>query len=166
MSAAGPRAVALTLCGVEVLAMAGTMTFQALIPTFIADWQLSHTEAGWISGAAYAGYMAGVPLLVSLTDRIDARRIVILFALVAALSSLGFALFATGVWSALVFRLLNGLALAGTYMPGLKALTDRVEGPRLGRYQSLYTATFSVGTSLSLLQAGLIGDWLGWNRPQ
>jgi len=156
------REVALTLCAAEVLAMAGTMTFQALIPTFIGEWQLSHTEAGWISGAAYAGYMAGVPLLVSLTDRIDARRIVLLFALLASLSSLGFALFASGVWSALAFRVLNGLALAGTYMPGLKALTDRVEGPRLSRYQSLYTATFSVGTSLSLLQAGLIGDWLGW----
>ena len=58
--------------------------------------------------------------------------------------------------------MLNGLALAGTYMPGLKALTDRVEGPSVSRYQSLYTATFSVGTSLSLLQAGLVGDWLGW----
>jgi len=162
VSAGGPRAVALTLCAVEVLAMAGTMTFQALIPTFIGEWQLSHTEAGWISGAAYAGYMAGVPLLVSLTDRIDARRIVLLFALLASLSSLGFALFASGVWSALAFRVLNGLALAGTYMPGLKALTDRVEGPRLSRYQSLYTATFSVGTSLSLLQAGLVGEWLGW----
>lgn len=161
-TAAEQRAVALTLCAVEVLAMAGTMTFQALIPTFIAEWQLSHAEAGWISGAAYAGYMAGVPLLVSLTDRIDARRIVLVFALVACLSSLGYALFATGVWSALAFRVLNGLALAGTYMPGLKALTDRVAGPSVSRYQSLYTATFSVGTSLSLLQAGLVAEWLGW----
>jgi MFS family permease len=162
VTAAEHRAVLLALCAIEVLAMAGTMTFQALIPTFIAEWRLSHAEAGWISGAAYAGYMAGVPLLVSLTDRIDARRMVILFCLVAGLSSLGFALFADGVWSGVAFRVLNGLGLAGTYMPGLKALTDRVEGPSLGRYQSLYTATFSIGTSLSLLQAGLVGDWLGW----
>jgi MFS family permease len=156
------RAVALVLCASLVLAMAGTMTFQALIPTFIAEWQLSHAAAGWISGAAYAGYMAGVPLLVTLTDRIDGQRMVIAFALVASLSSLGFALFADGLWSAVFFRMLNGLALAGTYMPGLKALTDRVEGPRASRYQSLYTATFSVGTGLSLLQAGLVADWLGW----
>jgi MFS family permease len=162
MAAARQRAVALTLCAALVLSMAGTMTFQALIPTFIAEWQLSHTEAGWISGAAYAGYMAGVPLLVSLTDRIDARRIVILFALLACLSSLGYALFANGLWTALALRVVNGLALAGTYMPGLKALTDRLEGPRLSRYQSLYTATFSIGTSLSLLQAGLVAQWLGW----
>ncbi len=121
------------------------------------------TEAGWISGAAYAGYMAGVPLLVSLTDRVDARRIVVTFALSPVSSSLGFALLAAGPWSALAFSVLNGLALAGTYMPGLKALTDRIEARRLSRYQSLYTATFSVGTSLSLLQAGLVPNgWLGW----
>jgi MFS family permease len=164
VAAVQQRPVALVLCAALVLAMAGTMTFQALIPTFLAEWQLSHAEAGWISGAAYAGYMAGVPLLVTLTDRIDGRRMVIAFALVASFSSLGFALFADGLWSAVCFRVLNGLALAGTYMPGLKALTDRVEGPRASRYQSLYTATFSVGTGLSLLQAGLVGDWLGW-RP-
>ena len=156
------RAVAATLCGAEILAMAGTMTFQALIPTLIAEWRLSHSQAGWISGAAYAGYMAGVPLLVSLTDRVDARRIVVAFALVASLASLGFALLAAGPWSALAFQVLSGLALAGTYMPGLKALTDRIEGPRASRHQSLYTATFSVGTSLSLLQAGLVSSWLGW----
>lgn len=156
------RAIALTLCLAEVLAMSGTMTFQALIPAFIDAWRISHAEAGWISGAAYAGYMAGVPLLVSLTDRIDARRMVIGFALLASLSSLGFAAFADGFWSATLYRVLNGLALAGTYMPGLKALTDRVAGPRLGRYQSFYTATFSVGTSLSLLQAGLVDAVYGW----
>ena len=98
-------------------------------PDLIAEWRLSHAEAGWISGVAYAGYMAGVPLLVTLTDRIDARRMVIGFSLVACLSSLGYALFAEGIWSALLFRVLNGLALAGTYMPGLKALTDQVAGP-------------------------------------
>ena len=124
------------------------MSFPALIPTFIAEWQLSHSEVGWISGISYGAYVAGVPVLVSLTDRIDARRIVIAFSLLAALSSIGFAWFAQGFWSALVFRALGGLALGGTYMPGLKALTDRrgaIQGPLpvllhgqlLGRLQRL-----------------------------
>ena len=126
----------------------------ALIPTFIAEWQLSHSEVGWISGISYGAYVAGVPVLVSLTDRIDARRIVIAFSLLAALSSIGFAWFAQGFWSALVFRALGGLALGGTYMPGLKALTDRVEGPYRARYQSFYTASFSVGSSVSLFITG------------
>ena len=91
------RTVVAALCAAEVLAMAGTMSFQALIPTFIAEWRLSHSEVGWISGIAYAAYVAGVPVLVSLTDRIDARRIVIAFCLVAAVSSIGFAWFAQGL---------------------------------------------------------------------
>jgi MFS family permease len=159
----GPeRTVVAALCAAEVLAMAGTMSFQALIPTFIEEWQLSHAQVGWISGIAYGAYVAGVPVLVSLTDRIDARRIVIAFSLVAALSSIGFAWLADGFWSALAFRALGGLALGGTYMPGLKALTDRVEGPYKTRYQSFYTASFSVGSSVSLFMAGVLAERYGW----
>jgi MFS family permease len=156
------RTVVAALCAAEVLAMAGTMSFQALIPTFITEWRLTHSEVGWISGIAYAAYVAGVPILVSLTDRIDARRIVIAFCLVAAVSSVGFAWFAQGFWSALAFRALGGLALGGTYMPGLKALTDRIEGRSTTRYQSFYTASFSVGSSVSLFTTGMLADRHGW----
>jgi MFS family permease len=156
------RTIVAALCATLALSMAGTMSFQALVPTFIAEWRLSHAEAGWISGIAYAAYVAGVPLLVGLTDRIDARRIVIGFCLLASASSLGFALFAEGFWSALLFRAVGGLALGGTYMPGLKALTDRLEGPRQSRYQSFYTASFSIGSALSLFATGLIAGRLGW----
>jgi MFS family permease len=159
----GPaRTVVAALCAAEVLAMAGTMSFQALIPTFIDEWQLTHSEVGWISGITYGAYVAGVPILVSLTDRIDARRIVIVFSLVAAASSIGFAWFAQDFWSALAFRALGGLALGGTYMPGLKALTDRVEGPYKTRYQSFYTASFSVGSSVSLFITGVLAERYGW----
>jgi MFS family permease len=156
------RTIVVALCAAEVLAMAGTMSFQALIPTFIAEWQLSHSEVGWISGIGYGAYVAGVPVLVSLTDRIDARRIVIVFSLLAAVSSIGYAWFAQGFWSALLFRALGGLALGGTYMPGLKALTDRVEGPYKSRYQSFYTASFSLGASVSLFITGVLAAQYGW----
>ena len=119
-------------------------------------------EVGWISGISYGAYVAGVPVLVSLTDRIDARRIVIAFSLLAALSSIGFAWFAQGFWSALVFRALGGLALDETYMPGLKALTDRVEGPYRAATQSFYTASFSVGSSVSLFITGVLAEQYGW----
>ena len=156
------RTVVAALCAAEVLAMAGTMSFQALIPTFVDEWQLSHSEVGWISGISFGAYVAGVPILVSLTDRIDARRIVIVFSLLAAVSSIGFAWLAEGFWSALLFRALGGLALGGTYMPGLKALTDRVEGPYKSRYQSFYTASFSVGASVSLFITGVLAAHYGW----
>jgi MFS family permease len=156
------RGIVAALCGAELLAMAGTMSFQALLPTFIAEWQLSHAQGGWISGIAFAAYVAGVPIVVSLTDRIDARRIVIAFCLVSCVSSLGFALLAQGFWSALALRALNGLALGGTYMPGLKALTDRIQGPRRSRYQSFYTASYSLGSAVSLFVTGVLAQRYGW----
>jgi hypothetical protein len=60
---------------------------------------------------------------------------------------LGFALTAEGFWSALLWRLLSGVGLAGTYMPGLKALVDRISAERQPRWISHYTASFSLGTS-------------------
>ncbi len=147
--------------------MVGVFAFPALLPTFIAEWGLSNTEAGWISGIYFGGYALAVPLLMSLTDRLDARRIYILGALVAAFSALAFALWAEGFWTALLFRALGGVGLAGTYMPGLKALVDRVSPEQVGkekqaRWISYYTASFSLGTSLSFLVIGGLAELLSW----
>ncbi len=119
------------MCAAEVFGMLGITTFSALLPTMQAEWTLSYADAGWITGIYFAGYALSVPVLVSLTDRVDPLRIYLCSTALGALSLLGFALIADGFWSALIFRTLSGIALAGTYMPGLKALTDRIEGPVL-----------------------------------
>jgi MFS family permease len=150
------------LCAAEVLTMVGVFSFPALLPTFVAEWSLSNTEAGWISGVVFAGYTVAVPVLTALTDRIDAKRVYLAGALVAALSGLGFAVAAQGFWSALAWRALAGIGLAGTYMPGLKALVDRVPGTNQARWISFYTASFSLGTSGSFLVTGWAADTLGW----
>ena len=159
--ASAARLVA-ALCAAEVLGMVGISAFAALLPTFAEEWRLTNTEAGWISGIYYAGYVVAVPLLTSLTDRMDARRIYLASTAVGGVASLGFAVFADGFWSALLWRTLAGIGLAGSYMPGLKALTDRVAGPVLTRGLGFYTGSFSIGLSLSFLVAGEVGAWLGW----
>lgn len=156
------KAAVLALCAAEVLTMAGVFAFPALLPSFMAEWSLTNTEAGWISGITFAGYAVAVPVLTAATDRIDARRVYTLGALVAAVSTLGFALFAHGFWTAMLFRALAGIGLAGTYMPGLKALVDRTGGPEQPKWMSWYTASFSLGTSASFLFAGAAADWWGW----
>jgi len=142
--------------------MAGFATFPALLPTFIAEWQLTNTEAGWISGIYFAGYMGAVPVLVSLTDRMDPRRIYLVCTGLGAVASLGYAVFAEGFWSAILFRCVGGVGLAGTYMPGLKALSDNIEGPQQSRALSFYTSSFSIGTAASFVLAGEIAGGLGW----
>jgi MFS family permease len=150
------------MCLAETLSMTGFGAYPAFLALLRDTWGLSNSEAGLIGGAYFAGYMTAVPLLSGLTDRIDARRIYIGSCLLAALSNLGFAILAQGVVAAALLQAVAGAGLAGTYMPGLKALTDRVTGPRQSRYISFYTATFGVGTSLSLLLAGWLGRMVSW----
>ncbi len=157
----GPRLI-LAMCLAEIVGMVSFATFPALLPTFFAEWRLTNTEAGWISGIYYAGYVALVPILVSLTDRLDPRRIYLASTVLSAAAVVGFALLATGFWSALALRAVAGVGLAGTYMPGLKMLSDRLEGARQSRAVAFYTASFSVGASLSFFLAGEIEAWLGW----
>ena len=142
--------------------MVGVFSFPALLPDFVAEWGLSNTEAGWISGSIFAGYTVAVPILTALTDRIDAKRVYLAGALFAAISALGFTLTAEGFWTAIAWRILGGVGLAGTYMPGLKALMDRVSGPRQARWISFYTASFSLGTSGSFLITGAMAGAFGW----
>ena len=120
----------MVLCLAEVLGMAGTMTFPALMPVFFAQWGIGNVEAGWINGVFQGGYVAAVPVLVTLTDRIDPRRIYLFSTSISALALLGFALFADGLWSATLYRTIGGVGLAGTYMPGLRILSDNTAGPR------------------------------------
>ncbi len=115
-----------------------------------------------MTGVYFAGYMAVVPVLVSLTDRVDPRRIYFFGAVVSIASSLGFALFVEGFWGALAFRALGGVGLAGTYMPGLKALTDHVPERMRSRAVAFYTASLSIGFALSFLLSGEIAAALDW----
>ena len=142
--------------------MAGFSSFAALLPSFTRDWSLSNTEAGWIGGIYYAGYTAAVPVLVTLTDRIDPRRIYLLSTAAGGLACLAFALLADGFWTALALRALAGAGLAGTYMPGLKALTDRLAGTTQARAVAYYTSSFGIGASASYVLTGQLDLLLGW----
>jgi MFS family permease len=155
------HAVAL-LCAAEVLSMLGFATFPALLPVLRDVWQLSGKEAGIIAGAYFGGYMLAVPLLSSLTDRLDARHVYLGSCLLAASGLFGFAAFAAGSVSAALFQAVSGAGLAGTYMPGLRLLTDRIVGARQSRYVAFYTSTFGIGTSASLVLAGWSAEALGW----
>jgi MFS family permease len=150
------------MCLSEALSMTGFAAYPAFLALLRDIWFLSNSEAGFIGGAYFAGYMAAVPILSSLTDRFDARRVHIFSCVLAGFSNLCFALFAESVLTAAMFQAFAGAGLGGTYMPGLKALTDRVGGPRQSRYIAYYTSTFGIGTSLSLLLAGWLGKLVTW----
>ena len=128
----------------------------------IPEWGLSYGEAGLMASAYAIGYMLAVPVLTGLTDRFDARRILILGSLINGLATVAFGLLADGMVSAMILWGLTGLGFAGAYMPGLKALTDRLDPGDTSRSITIYTASFSFGVGLSFLVCQLLAEWLGW----
>ena len=150
------------MCVAHVASLVGFSTYPALLPGLRAEWAMSGAEAGLLSGLFFAGYMVAVPVLTSLTDRIDARRVYFASSIVAAIGSAGFGLFAQGAATGAACQLLVGTGVAGTYMPGLRALTDNTEGIAQSRAISFYTAIFGVGMAGSVVLAGAVADFAGW----
>jgi len=156
------RRLVAAMFAAHVLGMLGSSAYPALLPELRALWGLSASEAGWISGVYFAGYVAGVPLLVTLTDRVDPRTIYLASTGLTGAAFAGFALFADGFWSALILHIWPGFGLAGTFMVGLRILTDRMEGPAQTRATSVYTSGYAAGMSLSFFAAGEIAATVGW----
>jgi predicted MFS family arabinose efflux permease len=156
-----PRAV-VVMCLAQGCAQIGAFAVAALLPALIPAWSLSNTEAGWISGIYYAAYTLAVPLLSSLTDRVDPKRIYLASVALTSVAIGGFAWVATGFWSALAFRALMGVGWAGSYMPGLKALSDVAEGPQQSRAVAAHAAAVGISGALSFGVAGAVNVRLGW----
>lgn len=142
--------------------LAPIATFAAVLPEITAAWGLSASETGWISGVYFAGYAAAVPVLASLTDRVDGRWVFAGSSLVGAAASLAFAGYADGFWIAFVLRFLSGIALAGVHMPGLKLLAERTQGRARARGSAVYTASYSLGAAVSFFIAGTANAAFGW----
>ena len=145
----------------------GSLLPHVVVPSTLAaflipEWHLSGAQAGLLAGSGAAGYMCAVPVLATLTDRIDARKILIAGSAVSALGTLLFGLFATGLWSGAFFNAIAGVGFAGAYMPGLKALTDRLAPGDSSRAITLYTSSFSLGVGLSFLISQLVAESWGW----
>lgn len=145
----------------------GSLLPHVVVPSILAaflipEWNLTAAQAGLLAGSGAAGYMLTVPLLATLTDRIDARKILIAGSAVSALGTLLFGLFATGLWSGAFFNAIAGIGFAGAYMPGLKALTDRLAAGDSSRAVTLYTSSFSFGVGLSFLVSQLVAEAWGW----
>jgi predicted MFS family arabinose efflux permease len=131
---------------------------QHLIPL----WGMTNSQAGLLAAAYAAGYMAAVPLLSALTDRYDARRILMMGSLCSAMSTLAFAVLATSWLTGMVFWALAGASFAGAYMPGLRALTDRLQAEDTSRSITLYTSSYSMGVGFSFLVSQLVAEAWGW----
>ena len=146
----------------QTCALLGFACYAVVLTTLQDEWQLSNLQSGLIASAFFFGYMLMVPLATALTDRVDAKKVYIVGGLSATCGLLGMSLLANNFWTALIFMALNGVGLAGTYMPGLKILSDRIKTGELTRHIAFYTAFFGIGAGFSYLCSGWILSAMGW----
>ena len=150
------------VCAAQVLAQVGAYFWPALLPGMIPLWGLTNSEAGWITAIFYGAYVAAVPILVTLTDRVDPRRVYLFGVACTVAGHLLFGLLAEGFWSALGLRALAGVGWAGTYMTGLKLLADRVDAKLMSRAVTGHAASIGVSGALSFSIAGLLAEFFDW----
>lgn len=150
------------VCTAQVLVQIGAYFWPALLPGLTERWALTYTQAGWITAVFYGAYMLSVPILVTLTDRVDPRRIYLLGVGLTIAGHLYFGLAADGFWSATAGRALAGIGWAGTYMTGLKLLADRVDDRMMSRAVAAHAAGIGIAGALSFATGDLIAHFAGW----
>ena len=125
-------------------------------------WGLSTRDLGTLTSAVQLGFIAGTLLFAvsGTADRFHASRLFLVASLCGALANLGLAWVADSLTSALVFRFLTGLALAGIYPVGMKLVVSWAP-QRRGEALAWLVGMLTLGTATPHLLQGL-GVGLGW----
>jgi MFS family permease len=155
------RALTAAMCVACACSVASFGSYPALIPRLFAASLVTTREATFVNSSFFAGYMLVAPLATSLTDRVDARRLVLPALAAGALSSFLFALLQGHFWAAVLMRAASGACVAASFMPGLRALTDRLPTERSTRFVGFYMSSFALGTSLSYVVSDLVAERFG-----
>ncbi len=125
------------IAALQVLGMATWFSASAVVPSLQAEWDISAGQATWLTASVQLGFVAGAltSAALNLPDRVPAYRLAAASAVAAALATVGVALLADDLATAVPLRFATGFALAGVYPPGLKLMAswfDRGRGLALG----------------------------------
>ena len=152
----------LVVCAAQVFVQLGAGFWRALLPQMMQLWQVTNSEAGWITAIFFGTYMVSVPVLVTLTDKVDAKKVYLFGVACTVAGHLLFGLCADGFWSAFFTRALAGMGWAGTYMTGLKLLADQVDARTMSRAVTGHAASIGISGAVSFLLGDVLADQFGW----
>jgi len=112
-------------------------------------WGLTSGDLGWLTNSVQAGFIVGTLTfaLTGLADRFPASRIFTLCSVLGAVFNAAFALLSDGLASAMAFRFLVGLTLAGIYPLGMKLVVSW-DPQRAGQSLGLLVGMLTLGTAL------------------
>ena len=154
----GKWPVLLLLSLAELLAMGTWFSASAVVPTLSSTWGLNDAGRAWLTMSVQAGFVVGsvASALLNLADRLPARRMFTITALLAALSAGLIPLAVNGLTAALVLRFLTGLFLTGVYPVGMKIMATWTKADR-GLGIGLLVGALTLGTAFPHLLNALSG---------
>jgi len=157
------RQLAIVAAG-ELLAMAPWFSASAVAPLLATDWSLDRLGLPILAVAVQVGFAIGALALAATAaaDVLPARLVFATGAFLAAVANLGFAYIPHEAATALPFRVVTGLALAGVYPIGLKLLAGWFRRER-GLAIGVLVGALTVGSALPyLLRAIGASQGLDW----
>jgi len=155
------RAIAIIIIA-ELFGTSLWFSANASAPDLARDWGLTTGDIGLLTNAVQLGFIAGTLgfALSGLADRFAASRIVAVCACLGAATNAGFALAATGLTDAVVYRFVTGIALAGIYPLGMKLVVSWAP-QRSGEALGWLLGMLTIGTALphAVRAVGNSWDW-------
>jgi MFS family permease len=154
----GKWPVLLLLSLAELLAMGTWFSASAVVPTLSSVWGLNDAGRAWLTMSVQAGFVVGsvASALLNLADRLPARRMFAITALLAALCTGLIPLAVNSLAPALVLRFLTGLFLTGVYPVGMKIMATWTKADR-GLGIGLLVGALTLGTAFPHLLNALSG---------
>ena len=156
------RQMLLLISLAELLAMAVWFSASAVVPALTSAWTLDESARAWLTISVQIGFVIGAfgSAWLNLADRVPARRLFTVSALLASGATALIPLLADGIGIALVLRFLTGFFLAGVYPVGMKIMTTWTKADR-GLGIGLVVGALTLGSAAPhLLNAfGGVGDW-------
>ena len=146
----------------ELLGMSVWFSATAVVPNLTDEWDLSGSGQAWLTMSVQIGFVLGAlgSALLNLADRIAAKRLFVVSAALAAMSTLAIPVLASGLELAIPLRILTGMFLAGVYPVGMKIMTTWTRADR-GLGIGLIVGALTVGSAMPhlLRPIGGLADW-------
>lgn len=159
---AAPRLAVGIIVAAQLLGVSIWFSANAAADGLAQAWGLTAADLGVLTSAVQLGFIAGTLAfsLSGLADRYAASRIFAVCAGAGALANGAFALAASGVADASVYRFLTGFALAGIYPLGMKLVVSWAP-ERAGEVLGWLVGMLTIGTALphAVRAAGSGAPW-------
>jgi MFS transporter, YNFM family, putative membrane transport protein len=150
--------------GVFVCGLVAFLTLyatQPLLPLFETLFHASKSAVGWTVSASTLGVAIAAPLLGTLTERMNRKRIILISILLLAVPTCAAATSTSLGW--LVFwRLLQGLITPGVFATTIAYITESWPPTAVAPVMSIYVSGTALGGFSGRAVTGVMADHAGW----